>query len=333
MEDRSTVAPTRPPTRLVDDCNANLQLYVVVVEHDGLHQTEYGQCTASNMDGRMPPMTDPDPGSAVQRVILGAELMAARTSAGLSGAAATTRFGWHSGKLTRVEQGAVPMRDADLAQCFDVYRIPESEQQRLRDLAAQGRRKLPPSRVQEWAARYVHLISGAASLKLFSESSWPGSVQTADYARAQLRKSVTVKLADVDRMAEDRTERVERLRTTSRPHLWLVVGEGALQKEVGGRETLRGQLELICELAALPNVEIQVIPNDAGAHASDNISFSIINIVEGLPGIVYVGHLSGADYLGGEHVRTYNVVFDSLRATALSPERTIDLINRRIDEL
>jgi uncharacterized protein DUF5753/helix-turn-helix protein len=281
----------------------------------------------------MPPMTDPDLGPAVQRVILGAELMAVRKAADLSVSAATAKLRWHTGKLTRIEQGAVPTRDKDLNECFEVYRIPNTEQGRLRDLAAQGRRKLPPSRVQEWAARYVHLISGAASLKLFSEDSWPGSVQTADYAQAQLRKSATVKLADVDRMAEDRWERVERLRTTGRPHLWLIVGEGALQKEVGGRDTLRTQLELVRELAALPNVEIQVIPNDAGAHASDNISFSIISIVEGLPGIVYVGHLSGADYLGGEHVRTYNVVFDSLRATALSPERTIDLINRRIDEL
>jgi uncharacterized protein DUF5753/helix-turn-helix protein len=281
----------------------------------------------------MSPMTDPDLGPAVQRVILGAELMAMRKAADLSVSAATANLRWHTGKLTRIEQGAVPTRDKDLDECFEVYRIPGAEQKRLRDLAAQGRRKLPSSRVQEWAARYVHLISGAASLKLFSESSWPGSVQTADYAQAQLRKSATVKLADVDRMAEDRWERVERLRTTGRPHLWLIVGEGALQKEVGGRETLRSQLELVRDLAALPNVEIQVIPNDAGAHASDNISFSIIRIVEGLPGIVYVGHLSGADYLGAEHVRTYNVVFDSLRATALSPERTIDLINRRIDEL
>jgi hypothetical protein len=281
----------------------------------------------------MPAMTDPDLGPAVQRVIIGAELLAARMAAGLSVAAATSAFGWHTGKLTRIEQGAVPVRDVDLDKCFEVYGVPEAEHQRLRDLAAQGRHKLPPSRVQEWAARYVHLISGAASLRLFSESSWPGTVQTMAYARAQLRKSATVRAADVDRMAEERWERVERLRTSGRPRLWLIVGEGALRKEVGGRETLRSQLELVRELAELPNVDIQVIPDDAGAHASDNASFSIINVIDGLPGIVYVGHLSGADYLGGEHVRVYNVVYDNLRASALSPERTMELITRRIEEL
>jgi hypothetical protein len=278
-------------------------------------------------------MTDPDLGPAVQRVILGAELLAARTAAGMSVSQATTALGWHTGKLTRIEQGATPVREADLDKCIGVYAIARSEHKRLRDLAAQGRHKLPPSRVQEWAARYVHLISGAASLKLFSESAWPGTVQTTDYARAQLRKSATVRLADVDRMAEERWERVERLRSSGRPQLWLIVSEGALHKEIGGRETLRGQLELVQELAALPNVDIQVIPHDAGAHASDNMSFSIINVIDGLPGIVYVGHLSGADYLGGEHVRVYNVVFDNLRASALSPERTMELVNRRIEEL
>lgn len=254
-------------------------------------------------------------------------------AAGLSVSAATAALGWHAGKLTRIEQGAVPVRDADLDNCFEVYGVPKSEHRRLRNLAAQGRHKLPPSRVQEWAARYVHLISGAASLKLFYEGAWPGTVQTVEYARAQLRKSATVRPADVDRMAEERWERVERLRSSGRPQLWLIVGEGALRKEVGGRETLRGQLELVRELATLPNVDIQVVPDDAGSHASDNASFSIINVIEGLPGIVYVGHLSGADYLGGEHVRVYNVVFDNLRATALSPERTMELIDRRVDEL
>jgi hypothetical protein len=266
-------------------------------------------------------------------VILGAELLAARTAAGMSVAAATTAFGWHTGKLTRMEQGAVPARDADLDKCIEVYKIPRAEHKRLRNLAAQGRHKLPPSRVQEWAARYVHLISGAASLRLFSENAWPGTVQTMDYARAQLRKSATVRPADVERMAEERWERVERLRSAGRPQLWLIVGESALRKEVGGPVTLRGQLELVRELAELPNVDIQVIPDDAGAHESNNISFSIINVIDGLPGIVYVGHLSGADYLGGEHVRVYNLVFDNLRASALSPERTMEVVNRRIDEL
>src|SRR5690242_10659194 len=114
-------------------------------------------------------MTDPKLGPAVQRVIIGAELLAARMAAGMSVSAATTALGWHTGKLTRVEQGAVPVRDVDLDQCFEVYGIPKAEHKRFRNLAAQGRHKLPPSRVQEWAARYVHLISGAASLKLFSE--------------------------------------------------------------------------------------------------------------------------------------------------------------------
>jgi hypothetical protein len=42
-------------------------------------------------------------------------------------AAATSAFGWHTGKLTRIEQGAVPVRDVDLDKCFEVYGIPKSE--------------------------------------------------------------------------------------------------------------------------------------------------------------------------------------------------------------
>jgi len=278
-------------------------------------------------------MTELDPGPAVQRVILGANLLTAREAASLTSSEATSALKWHAGKLTRVEQGVVPVRASDLEDCIRVYNIPSSEHRRLRDLAADGRRKLPPSRVPEWASRYVHLIQGAHELKLFYEASWPGTVQTADFARALLYRSITVASVDVDRMAEERVARVERLKSSGRPNLWLVVGQAALEIEIGGRETLRGQLELIRDLAELPNVEVQVIPKDGGAHAAHGVAFSLITLIEGSPGIVYLEGLTGSEYLGREHVRTYKLAFDNLMATALSPQGTMELINRRIKEL
>jgi hypothetical protein len=63
------------------------------------------------------------------------------------------------------------------------------------------------------------------------------------------------------------------------------------------------------------------------------VSFSIVNLMKGRPGLVYVAGLTTSDYLGREHQRVYDLVFDKLRADALSPQGTIELINRRIAEL
>ncbi|MPZ79472.1 MAG: helix-turn-helix domain-containing protein [Actinophytocola sp.] len=278
-------------------------------------------------------MTHANPGPVVQRILLGAQLSAAREARGMSTTDATKALGWYAGKLSKIEAGDVPTNDKDLAKAVRVFEIPPEQAGPLQRLAAEARRKLPPSRVPEWAAKYVHLVAAATELKLWNGDTFPGTVQTADYARATLAHAVTVSAADVDRMAEERVRRVDRLKAPNAPRLWLVVGEEALHREIGGPETLRGQLERVRELVELPNVNVQVIPFDGGAHSSHGVSFSIVNLIEGRQGIVYVGGLTGSDYLGREHVRVYNLAFDNLRAAALSQQRTMDMINRRITEL
>lgn len=282
--------------------------------------------------GRMPRMTHPNPGPVVQRILLGAQLSAARELRGLSTTEATKALGWYAGKLSKIEAGDVPTSDKDLLKAIRVFEIPAEEAEPLQRLAAEARRKLPPSRVPEWAAKYVHLIAAAKELKLWNSDTFPGTVQTADYARASLSPSVSVSVADVERMVEERVKRLDILKSGAL-RLWLVVGEEALYREIGGPDTLRGQLEHVRDLAKRPNVIVQVVPFDGGAHPSHGISFSIVNLFEGRPGIVYLGGLTGSDYLGREHVRVYNLAFDQLRTAALSKQRTMNMINRRIAEL
>jgi transcriptional regulator with XRE-family HTH domain len=289
----------------------------------------------------MPAMTKPDddPGAPgdlgpfVQRILLGARLRAARESAGLGTTEATKALGWYAGKLSKVEQGDIPTGDKDLAALIKAFGIEAREAGDLQRLASAARRKLPPSRVPEWAAKYVHLVAAAQELKLWDADAFPGTVQTAEYARAQLSRMVTVPPADVEQMAADRARRVDRLRAPDAPRLWLVVGEEALHRLVGGAEVLRGQLEQVRELAELPGLSVQVLPFDVGAHPAHGVSFSIVTLIEGRAGTVYVEGLTTSDYLGREHVRAYELAFDHLRADALSPHDTIALLDRRIAEL
>lgn len=276
---------------------------------------------------------DQDPGPVVQRILLGSELRDARDRKGLSTAEATKRLGWYAGKLSKVEQGDKSLTDKDLSKVISVLGIEADRAEVLKRLAVEARRKLPPSRVPEWATKYVNLIAAAAEIKLFFPDSFPGTVQTVDYARVVLASAVTVAPADVERMAEERAKRVDRLVPGDAARLWLVVGEEALHREVGGKAVLRGQLAQVRTLAEAPNITVQVVPFDGGAHPCHGTAFTIISLVEGRPGIVYSEGLTGSDYLGREHVRVYSLAFDNLRAAALSPQKTLDLLTRRIDDL
>lgn len=278
-------------------------------------------------------MTEADPGPVVQRILLGTDLRDAREAAGLSNAEASKALGWYTGKLSKIEQGDMKVNDKDLDQAVHVYKLPEDRVAALRHLATEARRKLPPTRVPDHAVKYVNLERAATELKIFNGDCFPGTVQTADYARAMLGRSVIVSPADVDRMAQDRAKRLERMKSPSAPRLWLVVGEEALYREIGGRAVLRAQLEQIWQLAELPHVCVQIVSFDGGAHSSHGATFTIVTLIEDRPGIVYVEGLTASDYLGREHVRIYDLAFETLRATTLSQQRTMEKISQRINEL
>jgi transcriptional regulator with XRE-family HTH domain len=274
-----------------------------------------------------------DPGPVVQRILLGADLRDAREQAGLSTAEATKAIGWYAGKLSRIESGDAKLFDKDLAKMVRAYSIPSDRAERLQSLAADARRRLPPSRVPDWAVKYVNLLAAATDVKIFNADTFPGTVQTVDYARATLSQSVIVSPADVDGMAQERARRVERFRTPNAPRLWVVVGEEALHREIGGKDVLRAQIEQVRGLAALPNVTVQVIPFVNGAHASHGVAFTMITLLDGRPGVVYVEGLTGSDYLAREHFRIYGLVYDNLRGNALSMRGTMAMIDQRLAEL
>ncbi|SFP82622.1 Helix-turn-helix domain-containing protein [Amycolatopsis arida] len=277
-------------------------------------------------------MSGTDPGPVVQRILLGAELRDAREAAGLSTADATKALGWYAGKLSKIEQGDAKVTDKDLAKAIKVYGIVDDRAGRLRELAVEARRRLPPARVPDWAVKYVNLLAAAHEVKIFNIDVIPGTLQTYDYAYALLAEAVMFSPAELDRMAEERAARAERF-LSGEARLWLVLDEAALYRQIGGPKVLRKQLERVKELAARPNITVQVIPFDGGAHASHGVAFTIVNLFEGRPGIVYVESLTGSDYLGREHTRAYNLAYDKLRVAALSERQTIDLVVRRIAEL
>ena len=114
----------------------------------------------------------------------------------------------------------------------------------------------------------------------------------------------------------------------------LVVDEAALRRPVGGRQVMRAQLERLVELTELPNVTLQVLPLEAGAHPAMVGAFSILRFAdEELPDVVYVEHLTSALYLSKrEDVDQYAHVMESICLRSAAPDRTADIVGKILSE-
>jgi hypothetical protein len=115
--------------------------------------------------------------------------------------------------------------------------------------------------------------------------------------------------------------------------VWAILDEASLRRLVGGPQVLREQLAHLLKLAELPNVTLQVIPFDKGAHIAAGTAFSLLKFAD-YPGVVYIDNLTGSVYADEEpDVERYTLVMDHLRATAVDPSDSIVMVKRVIAEL
>ena len=281
--------------------------------------------------GRLGDVAEQDPGPVVQRIMLGGELRALREAAKISTEDVARALKWYRAKVSKVETGTVRLTAAELSSLLTYYKTDDATSERVQRLGEEARRKTSPARVPDWAKQYVSLEASATEIKLFFGDFIPGMLQTRDYARALLSTSVMVSPADVEQMATNREHRAERLRSGV-PLLWLVLGEEALRRTVGGRQVQRGQLIRLRELAELPNVTVQIMPLAGGAHAALGMSFVLLDFGESRT--VYIEGLTSADYLvRPQHIQAYSLAFDRLRVASLGDRESLAIINTLIDEL
>jgi len=95
---------------------------------------------------------------------------------------------------------------------------------------------------------------------------------------------------------------------------------------------MKSQLRHLVELSLLPNVTLQVLPFAVGSHPGHNGSFTTL-VTDDLA-VVLVENLTAGWYLEDlEAIRHHDLVFDHLRATALSPVDSRSLIERLVSTL
>ncbi len=125
--------------------------------------------------------------------------------------------------------------------------------------------------------------------------------------------------------------RQERLSSQERPlELIAIMEEAVLHRPVGGAAVMRAQLAHTVAAAGLETVTVHVLPTAEGAHPGINGAFTVLSFDDlGEPDIGYVEHPVGSVHIEKkEHVAQARLVFDHLRAAALSPADSVALIDR-----
>jgi hypothetical protein len=234
-----------------------------------------------------------------------------------------------------METGRIGARPGDVRELLEIYGVTGADADSLVQLARDARRKgwwqaygrvLPP-----WFETYVGLESDAAGLHDFQPSVVPGLLQTEDYARAILRDAPHAgRGEDIDQQVALRMRRQAVLDQPAPPQLQVVLGESVLWMQVGGPAVLRAQLLRLADLAARPDRTLQVLPLRTAANAQPVSAFTLLEFADPAdPTVVYLEHLTGSHLVEEEdEVQRYRAMFDHLRAAALGPGPSADLITR-----
>jgi hypothetical protein len=173
----------------------------------------------------------------------------------------------------------------------------------------------------------------AVAIREYAAHVVPGLLQTEDYARAVL--SVGRTLGSKEQLEERvalRMGRQERLGTSDRPELWVVLDEAVLRRPVGGRAVLREQLARLLRTTAEAHITVQVLPFDQGEHDVMGGSLTVLTMPDGTE----IAYTEGAHYgqlIEDPHeVRSFALTYDRLRAAALPPLMSLGMIRSVMED-
>lgn len=274
-------------------------------------------------------------GPTVRRLQLGGELRKLRDVVGYKRKQAADAIGCSESRIVAIELGRNVVSKAELIVLVrDHYLAPEklATLEELRQEAAK-RGWWSTYGLPEWLAGYVGLEYDASTVRTFELELIPGLLQTEAYARLLHQYSGTVSTKDLDRRVAARMQRQERLTGDGPLHLVAVVSEGALVRCARHAPVAAGQLAHLVDCAQRPNVELHVLPFDAGVHAGVSGAFTLLSFPDHL-----LADAAHQEYAVGGHivddeaaVARLDSLFDKLRSQALATNDSLAVLAELVD--
>ena len=280
-------------------------------------------------------------GPTVRRRRLGAELRRLREAHSLKLEEVAEELSLAPSTLSRIETGKAPTKSAYLMAMLDMYKVNDPGVRKvLIDMAREGHRKGWWSIYEDVLPSgfdiYVGLEAEAHGLRSYETDLVHGLLQTTDYALAVLRELRPKDSQEqIARVVDLRMQRQRLLEQDPPLDLWLILDEGAIRRNIGGPGVMRPQLEHLVQASRWPNVTLQILAFEAGAHPGLVGPFSILEFPERTDSdVAYTESVGGMIYMEKDReVRACAEAFDRMRAAALSPSASLELIHQVSQEL
>ncbi|MFI6650813.1 helix-turn-helix domain-containing protein [Streptomyces sp. NPDC050529] len=265
-----------------------------------------------------------DPSSS-PRALLGAELRHRREEAGLSQAELGAPLFVSGSFIGQLESGVRRMQ-MDQAEKFD--EVLGADGFFVRNCAA-----LKTSKYPEHFAEAAEAEARAEAIREYAPQLVPGLLQTEAYARAVFRAyRPTAMECAIDELVTTRLERAQILADPTSPLLWVVLDEAVLRRVVAGPEAMAAALRHISVLMRGHRIVAQVLPFTEGAHAALTGPLKLMSFSDAPP-LAYVDGL-GIGRLEDDPatVRQYELTYDLVMASAVSPAASLALIESVAEE-
>lgn len=259
-----------------------------------------------------------------------AELNRLRAASGMSRAQVAERLGTTDTTIWRYETGLTQPKPADVGALLEIYGVARAAREDLIQLAKDARKRGWWHRHREILKpgfdSYIGLESEASVVRTYQVQMIPGLLQTERYARAIIEATaMAFAPPEIDQKVAVRMARQELITRAEDPmQVVAVLDEAVVRRQVGGAVVMREQLRRLVEVGTLPNVEIRIVPFDAGAHAAMDGSFYLLEFPEpDDPDLVYLEQAgSGLIPEDAEELRRYTLMFGNLMARALSASKS-----------
>jgi transcriptional regulator with XRE-family HTH domain len=255
----------------------------------------------------------------------GAEVRRARTAAGMSLADLGRLVPCDKSTVSRVESGFLVPDEAFARACDEAFPAAGGWFGRFYQAHAKWDTATPPA-----FRPFVADEARATALYTFEHSLLPGLLSTEDYSRAVLSRHLGVSAELVEARVAARMARQAILEREDPPLLWAVIDDAALSRCVGSPDITRGALIRLAEMAARPNITVQVIA-DAGAHVGLQGAFTVAEILGATCSVNVDDITEGRVSDDAATMNLVSVRFRWLQAEALSPVASLALIEQRAE--
>ncbi|MFD3542014.1 Scr1 family TA system antitoxin-like transcriptional regulator [Streptomyces sp. NPDC058662] len=189
------------------------------------------------------------------------------------------------------------------------------------------------TRHPDWFRDYAQAEASAQAIHDYSHQGVMGLLQTEGHARAVFAKRRPLLDEEtIEKRVQDRLARQQIFESWPSPTISLVLDQNLLERQVGGTEVHREQLRRFLEIGRLRTVELQVMPFSRGEHAAMDGSFTLLH-PKGRQQVAYT-EAYGRPHLitDPDQVRIMAERYGIIRAQALTPDESLDLIEKMLGE-